>query len=136
MDILERRSIFAQSVLENSNLGLKMERKLVMEHVVQIAFDFDDQRVKDIVEKGCVDQINKELKQHVIDGLFKQEWGSSWNKHGDPNRGFQDWVEDAVKDVLNENRDTICKLAAHELAQSISKSSKWKEKIVEEVKKA
>ncbi len=108
-----------------------------MEHVVQIAFDFDDQRVKDIVEKGCVDYINKKLEQYVIDELFAQEWGPDWKKkHGDPDQGFQNWVKDAVKDVLNENRETICKLAAHELAQSISKSSKWKEKIVEEVKKA
>ena len=107
-----------------------------MELVVQIAFDFDDQRVKDIVEKGCVDHINKKLEQHVIDGLFNKEWGGGWDKHGDPNRGFQEWVKDAVKDVLNENRDAICKLAAHELAQSMNKSSKWKEKIVEEVKKA
>lgn len=107
-----------------------------MEHVVQIAFDFDDQRVKDIVEKGCVDQINKELKQYVIDELFKKELGSGWNKHGDPDRGFQEWVKDVVRDTLNENRDVICQMAAHELAQSMNKSSKWKEKIVEEVKKA
>ena len=107
-----------------------------MEHVVQIAFDFDDQRVKDIVEKGCVDHINKTLEQYVIDELFAKGWGSGYTRHGDPNRGFQDWVKNAVKDVLNENRDAICKLAAHELAQSMNKSSKWKEKIVEEVKKA
>lgn len=104
-----------------------------MQHVVQIAFDFDDQRVKDIVEKGCVETINKELKQHVIDGLFAKEWGSGWNKHGDPSRGFQDWVKDEVRDVLKENREYICQLAAKELAASMNKNPKWKEKIVKEV---
>lgn len=107
-----------------------------MQHVVQIAFDFDDQRVKDIVEKGCVETINEELKQHVIDGLFEKEWGSGWNKHGDPSRGFQDWVKDEVRDVLKENREYICQLAAKELATTMNKNPKWKEKIVEEVKKA
>lgn len=107
-----------------------------MQHVVQIAFDFDDAQVKKIVEKGCVDTINTELKQYVIDELFEKGWGSGWNKHGDPSRGFQDWVKDEVRDVLKENREYICQLAAKELATSMNKNPKWKEKIVEEVKKA
>lgn len=107
-----------------------------MQHVVQIAFDFDDNQIKKIVEEGCVETINNELKQYVIDELFEKEWGSGWKKHGDPNRGFQDWVKDEVRDVLKENREYICQLAAKELASSMNKNPKWKEKIVEEVKKA
>ncbi len=106
-----------------------------MQHVVQIAFDFDDQRVKDIVEKSCVDHINNELKQSVIDGIFNKGWGSGYTKHGDPDRGFQDWVKDEVRNVLSENREYICQLAAKQLVESMNKSPKWKEKIVEEVRK-
>lgn len=105
-----------------------------MQHVVNIAFDFDDDRVKKIVENGCVEKINKELKQDVIDAIYKHDgWGS--NSHGDPRHGLQDWVKEIVADILKENREEICKLAAHEIVQSMNKSSKWKNMIVEEVKK-
>ena len=106
-----------------------------MQHAVQIAFDFDDQRVKDTVEKGCVDHINKELKQYVVDALFEKSFSSGYVRHGDPNRGFQDWVKDEVRDVLYENREYICQLAAKQIVESMNKNSKWKEKIVEEVRK-
>lgn len=102
-----------------------------MQHIVQIAFDFDDDSVKKKVEDGCVDSIYKELKQDVIDGLYEKRWG---DKHANVNNGLQSWVIQEVYEILTENKEHICELAAHEIVQSMNKSTKWKDKIIENLK--
>lgn len=104
-----------------------------MQHVVQIAFDFDDDRVKKILEDNTVDKIQKDIREAVIDQLFEKRWG---NKHASPESDpLQEWVTRMVRETMFENREYICQLAAKELATSMNKNPKWKEKIAEEVRK-
>lgn len=105
-----------------------------MQHVIQVAFDFDDARIAQIVEKTGAEKVREELKQMVIDELFAKtyRWGS--NGHGIPENGFNDWVKDEVRSILEENKADICKLAAQYLAESMRKTKKYQEMVMEEVK--
>lgn len=94
-----------------------------MQHVVNIAFDFDDERVKKILEDTTVDKIQKDIREAVIDQLFEKRWG---NKHANPETDpLREWVKNMVRETLFENRDYICQLAAKELAESMKRSQKW-----------
>lgn len=105
-----------------------------MQHVVNIAFDFDDDRIKKVLEDTTVERVQKDIRQAVIDKVFSKS-GWNLNSHADPSRDpLQEWVKREVINLLSDNKEYICKLAAKELAQSMAKSSKWKNMIVEEVK--
>lgn len=98
-----------------------------MQHIVNVAFDFDDERVKKILEDTTVDTIQREIKQSVIDEIFEKQWG---NKHANPERDpFREWVRQYIKDLLVEYKDDICKQAAKELVEKFSKSNSFREKV-------
>ena len=105
-----------------------------MQHVVNIAFDFDDEQVKKILEDTTVNKVQKDIKQAIIDELFeKRDWGRG--SHADPERDpLQEWVRDYIKELVSEHKEDICRAAANEIAESMSKSKKWKELIVEVIK--
>lgn len=105
-----------------------------MQHVIQVAFDFDDNRIAQIVEKAGAEKVQEELKQMVIDELFAETYGWGSNGHGNPKNGFNDWVKDEVKSVLEENKADICKLAAQYLAEGMKRTKKYQEMVMEEFK--
>lgn len=105
-----------------------------MQHVVQVAFNFDDAKVEQIIEQTGAKQIREDIKQMVIDELYNT--GNTWSSLGrhDPQYGFQDWVKDEVRSVLEENKTDICKLAAQYLAEGMKRTKKYQEMVMEEVK--
>ena len=105
-----------------------------MQHVVNIAFDFDDERVKKILEDTTVDKVQKDIKQAIIDELFeKRVWER--NSHADPEKDpLSGWARDYIRELITEYKEDICRAAANEIAESMSKSKKWKELIVEVIK--
>ena len=106
-----------------------------MKHVVNIAFDFEDSRVRQHLEETVEEQVKNELKQAVIDSIFqKRDWGR--NSHADPaNDQLKYWVQEMVKDIIAEHKDDICREAAKMIVESMNKNPKWKQKVLEEVSK-
>lgn len=105
-----------------------------MEHIIHVAFDFDDDAVKKRLEDTVERDVKENIKQYVIDEIFeKHSWGR--NTHADPTMDpIKDWVRDYIKELVAEHKEDICRAAAHEIVESMSKSKKWKEMIVEAVK--
>ena len=102
-----------------------------MQHVVNIAFDFDDERVKKILEDTTVDKIQKEIKQAVIDEIFEKQWS---NKHAVPDRDpLQAWATRFIKELIAEHKDEIIKQAAKDISERLFKSPKFREQIAKEV---
>ncbi len=105
-----------------------------MQHVVNVAFDFDDDRVKKILEDTTVEKVQKDIKQAIIDEVFeKSDWGrgSHANPENDP---LSAWVTRYIKELIGEYKEDIIKQAGKEIAQSMMKSSKWKQMVIEETK--
>lgn len=102
-----------------------------MQHVVNIAFDFDDERVKKILEETTVDKIQKDIREIIIDQLFEKRWS---NKHANPaSDHLQEWVKWCVKDFIVEYKDDIVKQAAKEVAEKLARSNTFREKVIKEV---
>lgn len=93
-----------------------------MEHIVQIAFDFDDERVRQTIENT--------VKKEVIDGIqtditkaLLHNFGS-WN--GKEN-ALVDLMRERTDEFLKENKDVILEAAAKNLSERLARSKKGKE---------
>lgn len=94
-----------------------------MEHIVQIAFDFDDERVRQTIENT--------VKKEVIDGIqtditktLLRNFGS-WNCSKES--ALVDLMRERTDNFLKENKDVILEAAAKNLSERLAKSKKGKE---------
>lgn len=94
-----------------------------MEHIVQIAFDFDDERVRQTIENT--------VKKEVIDGIqtditkaLLRNFGS-WNCSKES--ALVDLMRERTDDFLKENKDVILEEAAKNLSERLARSKKGKE---------
>lgn len=108
-----------------------------MQHVITVAFDFDDKTIQKIVESGAEKKIVEEIKDMLLQKIYRSR---SWsNKKIDPNCDpFSEWTESIIRDLFNENREEIMNRAAKLVADSVKKSKYYKDGIADickEVKK-
>ena len=101
-----------------------------MQHVVTVAFDFDDAAVQRIVESGAEKKIVEEIKQDMLQRIYQSRgWGS---KKIDPEYDpFSEWTESVIRDLFNENKEEIMDRAAKIVADSVKKSKYYKEGIAD-----
>lgn len=95
-----------------------------MEHIVQIAFNFDDERVRQTIENT--------VKKEVIDGIqtditkaLLRNFGSSWSYSKE--NALVDLMRERMDNFLKENKDVILETAAKNLSERLAKSKKGKE---------
>lgn len=101
-----------------------------MEHILNIAFDFDDDRVKKTAEDAVNNEMTKIVKDIVTDKVAPMS--SGW--YGRPERDWKnlwDKVDSAINEMLAEHREEIIEKAANKLVKSAKSTKAWKEKFAE-----
>lgn len=103
-----------------------------MQHIVNVAFDFDDKKVADSIEaqvhKEVVDNITEEVKKII----FEKQWRYSGKPYDESDPApLKKIVESKVSEVLEENKDFIVNGAIKMLADKLSKTKKVKEAMSE-----
>lgn len=101
-----------------------------MEHIINIAFDFDDERVKKTAEDTVNNEMTKIVKEIVTDkvapmssgwyGKQERDWKNLWNK-----------VDTAINEMLAEHREEIIEKAVNKLVKSAKATKAWKERFAE-----
>lgn len=93
-----------------------------MEHIVQFGVTIDD----DAIQKYVMQNASQAITNDIRENLF-------YFRYGHPD-GFKSEIADMVKSVLEESKDEIIRLAAHEVAETMKRSKKYKEimKAIEE----
>ena len=78
-----------------------------MEHLVTIAFDFDDQTVADKISKTVEKQVTAEIKKEVEAKLFEKD---RWRREPDPAHDpLSLWTRELVREIFLENKsDALC----------------------------
>lgn len=106
-----------------------------MQHVVTVAFDFDDKTVQKIIESGAEKKIIEEIKGMMLQKIYRsRSWGSrKIEPEYDP---FSEWTESIIRELFNENREEIMNRAAKLVADSVKKSKYYKEGINDICKEA
>ena len=97
-----------------------------MQHIVNVAFDFDDEKVKASIEnqvhKEVIDNITNEIKQN----MYRKQWGGYDKDNPEP---LKNMIEKNVKDILEEHKEMIIEIAANKLADSLKRSKAVKEAV-------
>lgn len=97
-----------------------------MEHLVTIAFDFDDktvtEKIHDTVEKTVINQIKAEVEEKIFE---RDRWR---RKTVDPNCDpLSSWTENVVREIFLEYKEEIISKAAEIVADSFKRTKAWKE---------
>lgn len=97
-----------------------------MEHIVQFAINFDDQRITEMVEERAEKEITASLEQKVCDRLFKTRY---YGGKGDPKEGFNNWMNGQVENFLDAHKQEIIEMAGRFLADRLLRTKAAKEMI-------
>lgn len=94
-----------------------------MEHIVQIAFDFDDERVRQTIENTVKKEVIDGIKADITNTLLRNF--GSWNCSKES--ALVDLMRERTDNFLKENKDVILEAAAKNLSERLAKSKKGKE---------
>lgn len=88
-----------------------------MQHILNVAFDFDDATIKRKVEASAYDQIIQKLYNDVKNSLPKTYRG--------PN--YLSFARDAAEKLIDEHKDEIIESATKALVEKAQNTKKWRE---------
>lgn len=98
-----------------------------MQHIMQIAFDFDDDKVRSITEKTIEKEMDSIIKEIILDNIAP-EITSGYDKGRRNWEEFDEIMNDRIDAVLKEHKDEIIERAADRLVDSVKRTKAWKEK--------
>lgn len=98
-----------------------------MEHIVQIAFDFDDVRVRQTIENTVKKEVIDGIQRDITEALLHNfgSWDGRWNRSKE--NALVDLMRERTDDFLKENKDVILEAAAKNLSERLARSKKGKE---------
>ena len=101
-----------------------------MQHILNIAFDFDDDKVRKTAENAVNKEMGEIVKNIVLDKIAPMSSGYYGRQERDWSRLWRE-VEDAIGKAVSDNRDEIIERAAAKLVRSAKSTKAWKEKFLE-----
>ena len=99
-----------------------------MQHVVSIAFDFDDSRITKISEEALEKRVNEIIEKAVLDRIAPVS--NSYYSSGE-----RDWskldqkIEFYTKQYLEEHKEQIIEKSASKISRSLIRSKGLREKV-------
>lgn len=96
-----------------------------MQHIVQIAFDFDDEKVTKSIEKNVESEVIKNITGEVKREFIEKRYGNE--------SGLKDVVAAVVKEVIEEKKNDIVKMASQMLCDKLFRTKAVKEAALEAV---
>ena len=108
-----------------------------MQHIINIAFDFDDNKVKEIAENAIDNDINAIIEKIIIDYLApEQTYYRGWEKKIERSwEELSNKIDDRIDAMLNEHKDEIIEMASDKLVRSYQRTKAWKEKVNQKLDK-
>lgn len=99
-----------------------------MQHIVQIAFDFDDARITKHIESSVEQQVIQKITDDIEKQMFQS---SSWTgREIDPTRdNLRLWVKTLIKEEFATYKDEIIAKAVKDIVDSTKRSKAFKEKL-------
>lgn len=102
-----------------------------MQHIVEIAFDFDDSKAQKAAERAVENELDKIINNIIMDRLApkeKERWSDrvvrNWER-------FDDMIRREVTDWMETNKDVIIERAADKVADHVKRTKAWREKYAE-----
>lgn len=96
-----------------------------MQHIVNIAFDFDDEKVAGCIEDNVESTVIKNIEDEIKSKYFSKKWGND-----DPISGL---VKDSVNRIVEKHTDVIMDSASKMLCDKLFRTKAIKEAALETV---
>lgn len=93
-----------------------------MQHIVNIAFDFDDETVRKNIEKNVEEEIIKSIRRDIEVEVFQSNTYYGYNH-------LADYCKSTVDAIIRERQDEIVEKAIKLLAEKLSRKKFVKEKV-------
>ena len=91
-----------------------------------ITADLNDKELTKKIYEAALKQLSDEIKKSVKEILYKKRYG--YYTGSETRSDLQDWIVDAIKEEVHENRDLIVEMAAAKLADSMRRSKPIRDK--------
>ena len=99
-----------------------------MQHILEIAFDFDDDKVKTLAEKAVENDLDKIITDIVTDKIAPME-RQRWSDRQERNwNNFNHRLDTAIAKMLDEHKEEILDRASEKLKESLRRTKAWKER--------
>lgn len=89
-----------------------------MQHIVQIAFDFDDNKIRESIERNIENQIISDIKKQIEKEYFEYRYG--------PNP-IDQIIREVVKDLIEQHEQEIIKSVKDNMSKRLSMKKGFKE---------
>ena len=102
-----------------------------MQHILNIAFDFDDEKVKKIAENALEKDLDNIIRTIILDEI------APYKPNYFEKKGERDWtpirnkVVDGLDKILYEHKEEIIDIASTKLADSVKRTKVWRERYQE-----
>ena len=96
-------------------------RKSKLQHIIQFAFDFEDDKIRESIEQNIENQIVKNVQKQIEKGYFEKRWGEN---------PVDNLVATQVKSVIDKHKDEIIERTAHLLCERLLRRKDVKEQIL------
>lgn len=110
-----------------------------MQHVFNIAIDFEDELVRKVIEEKAVDKIMDDIRKDVEAAIYEHYYAPEAYRNVEEmirkrNGRLQFWVKEQVTEILKESREEVIDRTAKELAAILARR-KFAIDIAEEAKR-
>ncbi len=92
-----------------------------MQHIIQFAFDFEDDKVRKSIEKNIENQIVSNIQKQIEKEYFEKRWGEN---------PIDILVSTQVKDMVEEHKDEIIERTASLLCERLLRKKGVKEQVL------
>ena len=98
-----------------------------MQHIIQFAFDFEDDRVRKSIEESIENQIVSNIESQLNKQYFEKRWGDN---------PVESMVSESVKKIMSENKEKIIQTTARMLCERLIRRKGFAESVLEEMKES
>lgn len=89
------------------------------QHIVNVAFDFDDKKVREILEQSAVEDVENKLLEEIKETIRGEGYYRATEKEA-----MKSMVSRQIDRFLEKNRDTIIEVVVERLYERISRVKK------------
>ena len=97
-----------------------------MQHIINVAFDFDDNAVKERIEKNVENEVINKIYSDIEGTIFRKNWYSGKIDHNDL-EPTKEIVKSMCFDLVQDNKDLIIDCVIEQLVDHIKRTKKFKE---------
>ncbi len=98
-----------------------------MQHIIQFAFDFDDDTIKQTIQEIAKEEVIKRITQDIETQMFETSFR---NIMPDPRRDpLKAWIEDIVRDEIIKYKDEIISQSVANVSEAIKRTKAFKESV-------